>query len=638
MKNLFNILFALLMVLPAAIPAQGVRTADGRGNNFNHPEWGGSNTPLRWEAHANYSDGVSEPAGTGRPNARAVSNSLFFSSGLSHLDPQQHSAYVWVFAQFLENEISLVPDNPTEPFPIPVPAGDAYFDPENTGSKVIPFFRGQEAPHTGTDPLNPRLVINAVTTWLDGSTIYGSTEASARWLRTFHGGKLKTSAGQMLPFNTLSGEFADTIDFSTPHMDARNHFSTRVFVAGDCRANENLMLTALHTIFLREHNRLCDQFAALYPHWDDEQLYQHARRYVGALLQHITFDEWLPALGINLPPYERYNPQVNPTLSNACSAAAIKFWHSLANSDFVRLDNLGQSHPTSNSRLEAATFQPVSLLTEGGVSPLLKGVATQQQERMDVYLSDAVRNFSAPYQTSYIQDFGAINLQRGRERGLTDFNTLRKALGLRVYRQFSDINADKQLSQILEQLYGDLTQLDAWTGLVFESPQSDALFGETLLTLLHRQFLALRDGDRFYFENDPNISPDERFEIQATRLSDIVLRNTDIFMLQKNLFFAKAHADLVPLSKVNRNLEVFVYPNPCRTTIQYAIKVEEPGNAIMHLLDLSGRCIEEQKADLPAGLFVREMQLSSRLRSGEYIIQVEMEGKSGAAKVIKSRI
>lgn len=97
----------------------------------------------------------------------------------------------------------------------------------------------------------------------------------------------------------------------------------------------------MHTLWLREHNRVASQLALLNPHWDDERVYQEARKVVGAEIQHITFNEWLPIiLGMNYMDENRlsplksgmsndYDPDVEPSITNAFATAAFRFGHSL---------------------------------------------------------------------------------------------------------------------------------------------------------------------------------------------------------------------------------------------------------------------------------------------------------------------
>src|SRR5207244_2105411 len=111
--------------------------------------------------------------------------------------------------------------------------------------------------------------------------------------------------------------------------DAHIVANDQLFAAGDVRANENIELTAVQTLFVREHNRIAGQLQAAHPGWNDEQLYQEARRLVIAELQIITYTEWLPALlGPNaLPAYAGYRANVNPSISNEFSTAMFRLDH-----------------------------------------------------------------------------------------------------------------------------------------------------------------------------------------------------------------------------------------------------------------------------------------------------------------------
>jgi peroxidase len=107
------------------------------------------------------------------------------------------------------------------------------------------------------------------------------------------------------------------------------------------RTNQIMTLTSLHIIFLRQHNLLANKLAAINPHWNDEVLYQETRRIVGALMQHITYNEFLPSLlgrttmdAYGLTPQTHgysssYDENANPSITNEFSTAAFRMGHSL---------------------------------------------------------------------------------------------------------------------------------------------------------------------------------------------------------------------------------------------------------------------------------------------------------------------
>lgn len=110
---------------------------------------------------------------------------------------------------------------------------------------------------------------------------------------------------------------------------------------GDSRANQNPQLTLLQVVYLREHNRIADTLAKLNSHWDDEKLFQEARKINIAEHQYISYYEWLPLfLGLenciknkliwNTDGFVNdYDKNVNPTVLNEQSSTAFRHFHSL---------------------------------------------------------------------------------------------------------------------------------------------------------------------------------------------------------------------------------------------------------------------------------------------------------------------
>ncbi len=161
--------------------------------------------------------------------------------------------------------------------------------------------------------------VNAVTSFVDASNVYGSDAATASALRTHSGGTLKTSGGRLLPCQEKKVEGV----------------VRRVFVAGDERAREVPGLSALHTVFVLEHNRVARELARHLRNATDEAYYQLARAVVGAEMQNVVFGQYAEVLlGQSLLPLAArrrtdYRPHVDPSVSNAFATAAFRFGHSM---------------------------------------------------------------------------------------------------------------------------------------------------------------------------------------------------------------------------------------------------------------------------------------------------------------------
>ncbi|MCB1590640.1 MAG: peroxidase family protein [Xanthomonadales bacterium] len=491
---------------PPPQPPTDWRSIDGSGNNASDPTMGQAGRALRRLQPAAYSDGAAALAGPGRPSPRVVSNALHRqtetrpnSAGLSDL--------FWQWGQFLDHDIDLTDGtDPPEPAAIAVPTGDPAFDPDGLGDRTIAFNRSR---HDGGQP---RQQINEITGWIDASQVYGSNAVRARQLRRLDGsGKLRESPGRLLP---------TSLDPSLPEDSYQFH-------AGDLRVNEQVGLISMHTLFLREHNRQAERIARRQPQLDDEQIYQAARAIVGAQMQHITYHEFLPLLlgESALPAYQGYDPQVDGRIRNQFSTAAFRLGHTLLSPVLLRLDANGQPIEAGHLSLADAFFAPTRIRDEGGIEPLLRGLATQRCQQLDLQVVDEVRDFLFGLPGHGGFDLASLNIQRGRDHGLPDYNSLRRGSGQRPARGFRDVNSDPTISTALREVYASVDDIDPWTGLLAEPPRH-GIVGETLFRLLRDQFLALRDGDRFWYQRA--LDRDSRREVEDTRLIDIIRRNTNI--------------------------------------------------------------------------------------------------------------
>jgi hypothetical protein len=437
------------------------------------------------------------------------------------------SAMIFGWGQFLDHDLDLTPAaSPAEPFNVQVPAGDPYFDPAGTGTQVIPLSRSKYDPATGTSAANPRQQVTVITSFIDGSAVYGSDPARAAALRTFIGGRLKTSAGNLLPFNTAGLENAN---------DAHLFPDDQLFVAGDIRVNENVELTSMQTLFMREHNRLAGQFAAADPSLTDAQIYQKARRVVIAEIQAVTYNEFAPTLlGRDaLAPYRGYNPNVNPGIALEFSTAAFRIGHTLLDNAVGFMNNDGDSMRDPMPLAQAFFNSP--MVTQTGIDPILKFLASDRAQEVDTRIIDGVRNFLFGPPGAGGLDLASLNIQRGRDHGMADYNTVRAAYGLPRVRNFSQVTSDPAVQATLRQLYGSVDNMDLWVAGLAEDHVPGSSVGPTFRRIIADQLERSRDGDRFYYEN--TFSGAELKALRATRLCDIIARNTTATNLQPNVFF-----------------------------------------------------------------------------------------------------
>jgi hypothetical protein len=590
-------------------------------NNPNNPAWGAAHGEVYRAMSEGYADGISEPGMEDLTNPREISNFIFAQSE-SIPDELEISDFGWAFGQFIDHDITLVNDMPDEMVNISVPAGDPQFDPLNTGSQEIVMRRSKYDLNTGTDLSNPRVQVNDISAWIDASNIYGSDENWANWLRSFSEGKLKTSGGNMLPFNTTTGAIDAPVDPAAPEMVIEGAPVAVYFVSGDIRVNEQPILTGLHTLFMREHNRYCDELLLAHPEWSDEEVYQAARKWVGAHIQSIAYKEWLPALGVTLAPYAGYDEDAYPNIMNVFSAAAFRLGHTQINGELIRLDATGNTIPEGNMSLQAAFFNPSVLIDEGGIEPLFQGMATQVQQRFDTQVIDDLRNFLFGAPGAGGLDLAAININRGRERGLPDYNSIRADLGLPALTSFAEISSDLDLQFKLELMYTEVNSIDPWVGMLAEDHMSNAAIGETVHAILMEQFEQLRDGDYYYYSNDPAFSLDDLEEIDTTLLSDIILRNTSIELIQDDVFHAMPFGELLSLSE-EAEQSLGLYPNPSIGTVHLNTKE----NGRLRVFALDGKLHAEyviskgkQSFQLDSGVYLVEVISESGLRNTERLI------------------
>jgi len=474
------------------------RSIDGSGNNLSDLSQNSTGDSFGRIGPANFSDSQRSLV-TNLPNARTVSNLVVAATTEEAETPNDRglSGMMYAWGQFIDHDINLIKSDGINKISIQIPNGD----PSISGS--ISLTRTKVDPLTG-------LAINNVTGWIDGSMVYGSDAVTAASLRNAEGYML-TSAGNNLPI------------------------ANGAFLAGDIRAQENPDLTALQTLFVREHNRQVNLLKAANPEWSGDQLYNQARAIVGAEIAHITYSEFLSSLlgrGA-IGRYEGYDPTVNTSMNEEFAGAAFRFGHSIVSANLQRLAENGSAVGPDLS-LKDAFFQTTSdFAANGGAAGFLRKLASDVSNELDVFIVDDLRNFLNVPGAS--MDLAAINIQRGRDLGLGSLNQTRVALGLKAYTSFAEITSDASIAASLQAAYGSVDKLDLWIGGLAENHGQGAMVGETFQIIIANQFEALRDGDRLWYENQ---GFDRRTldQINDTKLSDLILLNTDVKHIQDDVF------------------------------------------------------------------------------------------------------
>ncbi len=318
-------------------------------------------------------------------------------------------------------------------------------------------------------------------------------------------------------------------------------------------------MTALQTLFLRNHNRLAGQLQTAHPAWTDEQVYQEARKLNIAEYQKIVFNGWIPAvLGKNaLAAYKGYNPNVNATISNEFSTVAFRFGHSLLSASIDRQTNAGTEISDVSPSGAAITlaqdfFDPYLLNPTGAVDPLtghtssdigpiLKSEADGVSQATDLMAVGDVRNLLFGNGGFGGEDLMARDVQRDRDNGIPDYNSLRAALGLPRVTSFAQISSNVKVQQELALAYpGGVNTIDAFEGGLAEDHVPGSDVGPLFQAILVNQFARLRDGDRFFYLNQ-NFNVEERGLLgQGDTLAKVIEANTNVTNLQSDVFVFKA--------------------------------------------------------------------------------------------------
>ena len=490
------------------------RNIDGEQMNHKNPTYGKAGEYFIRMSPSDYTDGINTPAGPKRPSARYISNKIF-NQKRSIPSKKCLTNMFWLWGQFIDHDITLT-ETGDESYEITIPTGDKYFDPEKTGNKKMPFHRSKYYKGTGTNNI-PREQFNSITPLLDASNVYGSDKDRNKFLREYCDGKLKMSSGQMLPIND-------------GYMPNAGDPATSYFVAGDIRCNEHIGLISMHTLFVREHNWWAHKIKCVCPYLCDEEIYQKAKIMVEAEIQAITYNEFIPLLlgPHGLKKYKGYKYYVNPQISNEFTAAAYRFGHSMIASDIYK-------ETSYHGKKLKDTFFSSHIVSNGkGIGEILYAFAETIAEDVDSKLIHDLRNFLFGEPGHGGHDLAALNIQRGRDHGLVNYNTCRKYLGLKKYKSIKDLTCNRKMRVTLKKLYKSINNIDLYVGGLVEKPKGKSILGHVFHKICKNQFERIRDGDKFWYKR--RLTYEQINYLNCITLGDIIRRNTCSKKCKRNVF------------------------------------------------------------------------------------------------------
>ncbi|XP_030847888.1 lactoperoxidase-like [Strongylocentrotus purpuratus] len=518
-------------------------TADGSCNNLLHPSLGKAGLPHKRYLPAEYGDGIGSlhqaEGGRTLPSTREITNIVVRNDSV--LVPRL-TAMTMHFGQLLDHDVGHTPVHPNtcgcetkdNCIPIAVPSDDPAFR-----TRCLPLSRSKTVPGPGCVD-QPREQLNQITTFIDGSILYGSSASVQADLRG-SGGLLRARKN---PFDASLKTFLPD-DEENAKCDSRDS-EFPCGKAGDKRAAVQEGLTTLHTIFMRYHNEIAKQLSAMNPHWGNERVFLETRKIVSSVLQHISYNEYLPVtLGSDLMkryrlsvgsgyPYRGYQANLDPTMPNVFAHAAFRMGHSQVSSNLTRVD-VRYREVYDPVVLRLAFFNGSSLhdVQNGGIDSIVRGMLVQPLEKIDRFFSEDVTRFLfADPLNSFGLDLVAINTQRGRDHGLPGYTKWRSFCGLPDVSSFDELGdvMSPETIDVLKKAYTHVDDIDAFIGMVVEEPINGALVGQTVGCILGEQFHDLKFGDRFWYENPAGVQalkPNQRNSIRQMTFARLICETLD---------------------------------------------------------------------------------------------------------------
>ncbi|CAG8603950.1 9783_t:CDS:2, partial [Paraglomus occultum] len=539
------------------------RAIDGTGNNLNYPTAGATGDKyLRVDLPtANFVDGNRQPLKTPTdgvlpgtainssctdqlaadvyPLPRCVSNIVTrYGTNLIVNDSKvpiykslrKTSHMITFLGQYISYDTSAAVEYVNEPTYIYAPFDDANYNPPGSPPANI-MAAGPDLgayPNAGVlrqnrsqyDASNPALGgVNSVTGFLDLNPLYGPTLDQSNAIRD-----QASQRGKLLMANGYP-----------PWNDTTKTFN----LGGQFARSQNIFTLAINTVFLREHNRLCDWLYSINSTWTDEQYFQEARRWNIGQYQKIVSEEYLGIVtGRPLPPYTGYNPNEQPGTDVFFHAVAFRYGHSELSDTYNILNINGETL----AELPFPDTIRLDLLPRVGLGPILRSMANQRNEEVDAYLSDWSRAWTGANKVKY--EIAAFDVSRCRDLGIPLYNDARTGFGLARKNSFAEVTSNADIAARLQLVYGTVDKCEAFACAHAEDHVDGASVGELVYTALIRQFDRYRVTDRFWFQN--YFSTTEQLTFRNRTFRDVIVDNLTPDELPEGITFPASIWTVLP--------------------------------------------------------------------------------------------
>ncbi|XP_058126675.1 peroxidase-like [Anopheles ziemanni] len=567
------------------------RSMDGSCNSLYNPLYGTPYRPYRRLLPAKYADGVSEPAratsGKPMPNARHLSMALF---GETEGQDRRSTIINMQFGQLVAHDLSFTADVfgvkccqngkklpfnklPPRCLPLDVPSDDPILPPG--GVECMSMLRTKTTlEHECATNYGVAEQLSSVTAFLDLSIVYGNSMEQTATLREHQAGRMTVEHRH--------GQDWPPANPRASHLCQMELETDVCYLTGDLRSNQSPHLALLQIVHLLEHNRVAGELSRMNPCWDDERLFQEARRINIAKYQAVVFNDWLPIYLGRQNMLDRgllhqnangdwiadYDLLGDPTVSNEFGTAAFRYFHNMIVGHLELSHDLVTSPNKDTSgkiRLSDWLRRPSVLEVHNNRELLTRGMVTQPHDAANEHLTPEAKHYLFRNANPYGVDLKAIDIHRARDHGLAGYNDYREFCGLQRASNWSDLKDTIPAATVhrLDEWYESVDDVELVVAGSLERHAPGATVGPTFLCILLEQFRRTRTGDRFFFENGHPGGPFGVTQLQELRkatVARLLCDNTEgLMQMQRNAFFLAAD-DSNPVVPCSELAEVSLEP------------------------------------------------------------------------------